>query len=144
MAFRDNVITAITPHIEDDAARAVVADLLEFVRTTEKVLQGDSSDETRLGMARSFVALTTGLNSNPFWLRHSGYIMPVFATTASAWMDSIGYVQGSTSSDRAAFLVTRNMLPEVAVAVLYCESGAKGVQDHALILRKKLLELGGT
>lgn len=142
MKWRDRLETDLEDYIDDPAARAVIFALVGSVRTAERVLAGKDDDETRVGMAQLMLDFTIGLNSNPFWMRHSSYLMPVFATATSAWLDSFSYIEAKSGEDRAAFITTRNIMAEVAVAVLFCSDGAKGVRDNGAKVRKIMLRHG--
>lgn len=144
MTFRTDVLSAIQDHIKDEAARGVVLSLLSAVRTIDQVVQGKVDDEVKANAAQVLVDLTAGLNANPFWLipRNSGYVMPVFTNAVASWFQSYQYAKkDSTSDDRLAFLVARNVLAEVACAVLYCERGTAAFAQEGADLRRKIMQL---
>lgn len=142
MNWRERLRGDIESYFIGEGASHVVAALLSSVHTAEQVLAGRSDDDVRVGMAQLMIDFTVGLNSNPFWLKHSGYIMPVFSTGVSAWMDSMAYLDAKTPEDRVAFIATRNAMTEVAMAVLFCDQGAKGVREKGTDLRRVMLQHG--
>lgn len=134
---------AAAPYIKDEHALAVLGDLVSLVKVCESVLMDVRDDSVKAMAAQALHAFTGGLQSNPFWRNNAAYLAPVFNTTVGAWMDSFGYLAGGTATaeDRLAFMVTQNALPEIAIAVLYCEQGQAGTLKYGLELRKALLAL---
>lgn len=144
MSFKQDIDNAISPYIKDTAARAVVRSLLEPVRTVDRILRNDIDDEARSAAAQILLDFTIGLNSNPFWMdpRNSGYIMPVYSNAVVSWLHSFQYAkQQATPEEKLQYLVARNVLVEVAVAVLYCERGAKGMAEDGPRLREAIMKL---
>lgn len=144
MSFRDDLQRAIEPYIKTAPAQAVVHSLLNAVWTVDKVLRGENTAEVRAGASQILLDLTAGLNSNPFWLepRTANYIMPVFTNAVLSWLHSYQYAKAdATPEEKLQFLVARNVLAEVAVAVLYCERGAKGFAEDGARLREAIVRL---
>lgn len=142
MGFRDNLKAAISPYIKDEAARGVVTSLLGGVYTIDKVIRGEVDDDVKSASAQMLLDFTAGLNANPFWLQHSGYVMPVFTNATMSWLHSYQYTKEDASPEnKLNFLVARNVLAEVAVAVLYCEKGTKGMVEEGARLREAIMQL---
>ena len=142
MTSRADIDRAIAPFIRDEAARSVVNSLLGAAATVDRVIRGESTDEVKQDAAQMLLDFTSGLNSNPFWLRHSGYIMPVYTSAVMSWLHSYQYTKADAPpEDKLAFLAARNVLAEVAVAVLYCEQGTKGMVQTGAQLRQALMKL---
>lgn len=142
MAFRNDLKSAIAPHINDEAAQGVVTSLLGGVYTIDKIIRGEVDDDVKSAAAQLLLDFTAGLNANPFWMQHSGYIMPVFTNAAMSWLHSYQYTKTDASPEnKLNFLVARNVLAEVAVAVLYCEQGTKGMVEKGARLREAIMQL---
>lgn len=142
MAFRNDLKSAIGPYIKEEAAQGVVTSLLGAVYTIDKIIRGEVDDDVKSQAAQMLLDFTAGLNANPFWLRHSGYIMPVFTNAAMSWLHSYQYTKNDATPDQKLnFLVARNVLAEVAVAVLYCERGTKGMVEDGARLRERIMQL---
>ena len=142
MSFRDEVKRAVSPYIKEDAAQGVIASLLGSIRTVDSVLQGKVDDEVKAGAVQILFDFTAGLNANPFWLRHASYLMPVFTNAVAGWFHSYKYAKpDATPQDKITFLVARNVLAETAVAVLYCERGAKALAEEGAALREAIMNL---
>lgn len=144
MTFRNELVAAIEPHIKDENARNVVLALLGAVRTVDAVIRGTIDDEVKANTAQLLLDFTAGLNANPFWLqpRNAGYIMPVFTNAVAGWLQSYQYAKAdATPDEKLSFLVARNVLAEVACAVLYCERGTLAFAREGADLRQKIMHL---
>ena len=142
MSFREEVKRTISPYIREEAAQGVVASLLCAVRTVDAVLKGQVDDEVKSSAVQILFDFTAGLNSNPFWLRNAGYLMPVFTNAVAGWLHSYRYAKpDATAEEKITFLVARNVLAETAVAVLYCERGAKALAEEGAQLREAIMKL---
>lgn len=144
MKWRDDLTADLKPIFGEgsDEAISVVLSLVGAVRTAEAVLGEKTDRDTRVGMAQLLLDFTISLPSNPFWIRHGAYIMPVYATAIAAWMDSYNYAESDSVTDRVAFITSRNVLGEVAGAVLYCHRGGKAVLDKGRDLRTIMIKHG--
>ncbi|MFV0512502.1 MAG: hypothetical protein ACK5MY_02530 [Jhaorihella sp.] len=142
MKFHDELQNAVRPFYQDAGAIHVVTSLLGAVRTIDAVVRDQVDEEVKSSAVQILFDLTASLNSNPFWVRHSGYIMPVFTNSVAGWINSYNYAKaGATPEEKATFLVARNVLAETAIAVLYCERGAKGLLQDGARLREVLMDL---
>lgn len=142
MTSRAEIRGVLRPFYQEAEAADVAAALLGAAAAVNSVLTGQVTDAVKKDTAQILLDFTSGLNSNPFWLRHAGYIMPVYTNAVMSWLQSYNYAQReATDADRLAFLTTRNVLAEVAVAVLYCSKGAGAVLETGPALRAALINL---
>lgn len=149
--LRETIDVTLKPFIQDTQARSVAVCLLAAIRTVERVYTKDQlAEDTKAGVMHILTDLVLMLPSNDFWLRHGGYILPVYATAVMAWLDGPVYAQrigkGTTNENLEAVLaaqVCHNAVIETAIAVYHKSVGVSEARKRTNELREALIKIWG-
>lgn len=143
--WRDQLEAKLKPHLSEGAVNAACS-LMSAFHTTEEIMAGRVTPDVRQAAAQMLVDLTVGLASNPWWQRHAGVVLPVFAVAVNAWLDSGEYARRSGGSDlsnpdtiRAVYV--RSTMVEVVSAVSIADLGFARAREVSVQLRDAVTSL---
>lgn len=136
---------------EDATTDAVVA-MYNAIDSTTAVLEGDLSDENKIGVAQALFDMSTGLATNAFMAAYGARIMPVFQTAVNAYLDHLNYFEQDQKTyadmsnpevieNRSRLLTCAYVKHEIALTALLCEQGAGALRAKSRELRDQLIDL---
>lgn len=152
MADKDKLYKVLDRYYKNQSTTAAVMAMYGAINSTTNVLNGDMSDENKIGVGQMLVDLTMGLQTNPFFMQFGQTLMPVFQMAVNAYVDHLEYFEKDRNTypnvDDARMIETRSRIlacsyvkHEIALAALLCEQGAGVLRQNSVALRDALIDL---